>query len=60
MPLFTGKIDETFVPEVPPHACEEVDTAELLKFMIAIRYVAPVKIQGRVCGALVVNRCSAI
>ena len=56
--LFTGQITGTFDPCLPEHACEEVDTEELLKFSIHIRYISPLKAQGAICGALVVNRCT--
>lgn len=52
--------DRTFEPDVEEHLMEEVGTEGLLKFMIRVQYMSPLKSNGQTTGLLLINRCRSV
>ena len=57
--LFSGGRPSTFSPGIPEHYIEEVGTEGLTKFYIDVHTFSPLKQDGQIVGALVLNRCRA-
>ena len=49
--------NETFTPEVGEHLMEEIETEGMLRFLIKVQYMSPLKTDGKVSGVMLINRC---
>ena len=57
--VFTGKVTETFDPQVPEHLAVEVTDAEI-RLKINVRYMSPVTSDNQVAGVIVVLECAEV
>ena len=55
--MLSGARTETFTPEVPEHLVEEVGTEGLMKFLFRLKYVSPLKQDGRITNFMGIIGC---
>ena len=39
---------------------EEIETEGMLKFLIKIQYMSPLRTDGRISGVMLINRCRPV
>lgn len=58
--VISGKITGTFIPDVPPHEVEEVDTLECVKTIMDVRLGSVLTKNGKLGGILIVQNMKVI
>ncbi|OFZ18453.1 MAG: hypothetical protein A2X94_00470 [Bdellovibrionales bacterium GWB1_55_8] len=56
----TGKTDKTIEIGIPEHVFEEVNSTELLKCKIQLKYMSPLRTDGRLSAVMVTNRSTIV
>jgi hypothetical protein len=53
--VMTEEWTQTFVPEIPPHEFRELDSEELLRMELTIKYISPLRQNGRNVAFISIN-----